>query len=106
MLQAAALRIIYGHKKSYSALLHIIEIESLRDRRSRLVDKFVLKTAANPAFEDWFPLKNFTHHDLRVEKIYHEEFARTDRLYKSPIYTYRRRLNEIDVHNLNKRGEK
>ena len=55
----------------------------------------------NEKFKDWFPKKTFVHHDLRREKIFVEKFARTNRLYKSPLYFYRRRLNEIYVHQLN-----
>ena len=78
-------------------------LESLVERRHRLVDRFILKAVKNDKITDsWFPTKSFIHHNLRREKIFEEKFARTERLYKSPLYTFRRRLNEIYVHELNK----
>ena len=61
-----------------------------------MVDKFLLKTANNPLFsERWFPKRGIIDHNLRRDDFYHEAYARTERLYNSPIYYYRRRLNEI-----------
>ena len=95
-LQSAALKIVYGWEKSYQTLLEENEIEYVSQRRQKLTDKFILKTVSNPVYrERWFPIKEFIHHDLRKEKYYQEMHAKTDRLYKSPIYYYRRRLNEI-----------
>ena len=41
------------------------------------------------------PLKETADDGLRTEKKYKESFARTERLYKSPIYSYRGRLNVL-----------
>ena len=95
-LQMAALKIIFGWKRSYSEILDENKVETMAERRQRLTDKFVVKTAKNPVYQEkWFKLKTFTHHDLRKEKFYEEKYARTDRLYNSPVYYYRRHLNEI-----------
>ena len=103
MLQSSALKIIYGQSLSYARLIEESGIDTLQDRRQKLIDKFVLKAAENPKFkEEWFTQKKFTHHDLRNERIYEEKYARTERLYRSPIYTCRRRLNEIYLHQMNK----
>ena len=103
MLQSAVLKIIYGMKKSYFQLLEESGVETLAERRQKLTDSFIVKTAQNEHFkEQWFSTREFTHHVLRTEKIYEEKFARTDRLYRSPLYMYRRRLNEIYIHRLNK----
>ena len=68
----------------------------LDERRNKLIDKFVLKTQKTPRFsEEWFPHSEQNSHDLRTEKKFKEYYERTNRLYKSPIYTYRRRLNEL-----------
>ena len=103
--QATALKIIYGWNKSYSSLLSLAGIEYVQERRQRLTDKFIIKTAANERYQEkWFPLKEFVHHDLRREKYCMEEFARTDRLYNAPIFYYRRRLNKIAQTDLNREG--
>ena len=95
-LQSSALKIIFGWKKSYGSILEENNIELISQRRQRLTDKFIIKAAKHVTYkEKWFPLKSFTHHDLRSELFYEEKFARTDRLYKAPLYYYRRRLNEI-----------
>ena len=102
-LQARTLKIIYGNKKSYRETLEESGLERLCERRLRLVDKFIVKCATSDLFKDrWFPLEHFKHADLRNELIYKEFYARTDRLYNSPLFLYRRRLNEIHQHALNK----
>ena len=85
-----------GWNQSYSDLLQNNDIEPISERRQRLTNKFTVKATKNPKYKKkWFPLKTFTHHDLRNERFYDEKFAKTDRLYISPIYYYRRILNEI-----------
>ena len=55
---------------------------------------FLEKTVKSERFgATWFPQKEFHHMDLRKEVIYDENFARTDRLYNSPKFFMRRRLN-------------
>ena len=97
-LQATAIKIIYGYSKSYLKILeqHSKKLECLHDRRERLVDKFVLKASENGRFCDrWFPKKNVPAFDLRNKMICEETFARPECLYNSPIFYYRRRLNDI-----------
>ena len=68
----------------------------MHDRRQRLTDKFIIKCAKNEKFaKKWFPKKQFVHPDLRKELIFAEKFEKTERLYFSPLYYYRRRLNQI-----------
>ena len=94
MLQATALRIIYGQKKTYSQLIDLSGVEKLSDRRERLIDRFIKKASEHPRFaDDWFPRKQRSHHDTRNGQVFLESFARTTRLYNSPIYHYRRRMN-------------
>ena len=102
-LQSSALKIIYGLKHSYRELLDLSGVETLCDRRQRLINKFILKSVKNEAItRSWFPTKEFVHHNLRKERIFEECFARAERLYRSPLYTYRLRLNEIYIHQMNK----
>ena len=94
MLHATALKIIYGQKNSYDQLIERSGLERLSDRHERLIDRFIIKARDNPRFmNDWFPKRHESQHDIRNEKKYAEFFARTTRLYKSPIYHYRRRMN-------------
>ena len=101
-LQAYALRIIYGQKLSYRELLELSGVERLDERRLRLLDAFLNKTMKNEELASrWFPRKTFTHHNLRKELIFVEKFAKNERLFNSPLYFMRRRLNEIYLTTLN-----
>ena len=55
-----------------------------------LCDKFAQRAAANPRF-GWFVER--TARSGRHGDTYQEMQARTDRLYNSPLYYFRRRLN-------------
>ena len=62
-----------------------------RARRIELCDKFARKAAANPLFARRFPLR--TARSGRHAEMYEEKQARTDRLYNSPLFYYRRCMN-------------
>ena len=67
-LQMACLKIIYGTKKSYGRILSDLEgkLTTITERRQALVDKFILKTVANPKYKDsWFPRRAIIDHNLR-----------------------------------------
>ena len=104
-LQAAAIKIIFGRKTSYRAALELSGLEHLGERRLRMIDSFIIKTADNPRFIHWFPQRVFVHPNLRKEKIYLEKHARTERLYNSHLYFYRRGMNEISLTNLNRQSQ-
>ena len=89
-LQAKALKNIYGYKDSYRTMREKAGITTHRARRVELCDKFAAKAAANPRF-DWFPLR-LGRSGCRGE-TYQEMPARTERLFNSPLYFFRRRLN-------------
>ena len=89
-LQARALKNIYGYKDSYATMREKAGITTHRARRIEMCDKFAHKAAGNPRF-DWFPVR--TGRSGRHGEPYQEFQARTDRLYNSPLYYYRRRLN-------------
>jgi hypothetical protein len=57
-------------------------LETLKERRIKACDKFAEKCLKGK-FEHWFP-KRSVRGGLRKGKIYVEEYARTDRLKKSP----------------------
>ena len=91
-LQAMALKAIYGYDHSYRSLLSLSGLSPLKVRRDERGDRFALKCLQNPRFSHWFP----RHAPTRVTRNplrYEETRARTQRLYNSPLYHLRRRLN-------------
>ena len=92
-LQAFNLKIIYGFRLSYREALSQSGLDTLWRRREKLLQKFIEKTSNIDRFRQrWFPRKTFTHMNLRKELFYEEKHARTERLYRSPLYSMRRRL--------------
>ena len=89
-LQAKALKNIYGYKDSYKTMREKAGITTHRARRVALCDNFATKAAANPRF-GWFPLRQGR--SGRHGETYQEFPARTDRLFNSPLYYFRHRLN-------------
>ena len=91
-LQAQALKAIYGYEHSYRALLEMTGLQTLQQRRNARSDKFASKCLASSRFRRWFEPSDAprsTRHTLR----YKESHARTKRLYNSPLFFMRRRLN-------------
>ena len=91
-LQAQALKAIYGYEHSYRSLLELTGLKTLQARRDYRCDKFAQKCLQSPKFRKWFPL-NPVNRPTRNPLPYEEKFARTKRLYNSPLYHMRRRLN-------------
>ena len=91
-IQKKCLRSIYGYGTKYEDLLDLANLETLEERRTKAVTKFAQKALKNEQFSHWFPLN--TNRSGRHGKIYEEKFAKSDRLYRSPLYTMRRILNE------------
>ena len=52
MLQSSALKIIYGQALSYSKLIERSGVDTLEERRQKLIDKFIGKAAVNPKFQE------------------------------------------------------
>ena len=93
-LQTQALKCIYGPYNSARKLRQAAGIATLRSRRIHLCDKFVKKALSNPRFQHWFPLRTGrTSLRNKQPEVYKEEKARCDRLYNSPLFFFRRRLN-------------
>ena len=95
-LQRRALRIIYGFDKSHEELLVLTGLETLEERRVHACYSFASKMASSPKFQEWFPRTDTdaAGPNLRTKKLFVEEFARTDRLYHSPLFYMRRILNQ------------
>ena len=87
-VQKQCLKIMYGYHKSYDELLEISGLEMLENRRKKLFEKFAEKMSENKNYSDFFPLNNCQRVN-RCTKIYKENHAKTDRLYRSPVsYTH------------------
>ena len=91
-LQANALKAIYGYQFSYRSLLERSGLDKLQVRRDKKSDNFARKCLANPKFSGWFP-RNRPARETRSPLPFVEFRARTSRLYNSPMYHMRRRLN-------------
>ena len=91
-VQKKCLKAIYGFDLTYEELLEKAELETLEVRRKKAIMKFAEKTSRNPQFAHWFP-RNENRTSKRAGKLYEEMYAKSDRLYFSPLYTMRRMLN-------------
>ena len=94
-IQKRCLRCMYRYDKTYSQLLEESKLETLRVRRAKAITKFARNSLSNPVYTGWFPA-NCNRKSNRMSKKFEERFARTNRLYNSPIYAYRRNLNETE----------
>ena len=93
-LQNHALKCIYGPRLSGRRMREMAELPTLRDRRIEACDKFAAKCVDCPRFGHWFPRKEVRRSTRKTTgQEFLEEFARCDRLYYSPIFYMRRRLN-------------
>lgn len=94
--QCRALKLIYGFDKSTDQVLTLSGLEPLSLRRRKAVDRFALKLVENPRFQHLFPLRPPGQCRSRQSHKYLEYHARTERLYNSPIFYMRRRLNALE----------
>ena len=92
-IQKRASKIIFGWNADYDELVKSGRIETLQARRDKLTLNFARKASKDERFKHWFPERNMNGVELRNVKKYKETFARTDRLWKSPIFHMRRLLN-------------
>ena len=76
---------MYGYDKSYV---------ELKDRREAALARFTKNALHNPIYSHWFKENQNPRQSQRNPKKFEEKFARTNRLYNSPLYTARRNLNE------------
>ena len=87
---------IFGFQYSHRVLLELSGIETLRDRRIKATLKFATKAATSERFKHWFPVRRTATRTKKSEE-YVEMRARTDRRRNSPLFHYRRALNEHRV---------
>ena len=88
------MRVIFGFEKTYEELLQLSGIGTLEERRKNAFIKLARSMSESERYRDWFPRNARNVHNLRDPKTFIETFARTDRLYNSPLYSMRRVLNE------------
>ena len=92
-LQTRALKIVYGRDE----LLKKADLVTLEERRVILTDKFATALQQNPRFAYLFPLRPQQQLRARNAKPFLEEKASSARLYNSPLYYWRRRLNQMSI---------
>ena len=93
-LQRKVLRIIYGFENDYNVLLNLSGNVTLKERRESAVLKFARSLVSSDRFCHLFQESLPGEYNTRNKKRYIEEYARTSRLFNSPIFHYRRILNE------------
>ena len=94
--QVRALKIVFGFDKSSSQVLTMSGLVPLSERRSKAVDRFALKLVESDRFQHLFPRLPEGRGRSRLSLKYLESHARTQRLYNSPIFYMRRRLNALE----------
>ena len=92
-MQSQALKCIYGPRISAAKMRSLSGLTTLRARRIEQSDKFAEKSAKSPRFQHWFPKRDGRPTRSGTADSYLETYARCDRLYNSPIFYMRRRLN-------------
>ena len=105
MQQSRALKIIFGFHISSGQALVQSGLELLADRREAAVDRFAAKLVVDPRFSHMFPLRPEEQRRARSSHKYLEMQSKTNRLYNSPFYYMRRRLNAIKPEKLVQRPE-
>ena len=90
--QVGALRAIFGYGLLARKLRQKAGVETLRQKRIDLTDKFARKAANSLRFGKWFP-RNEGGRVVRHRDEFKEFHAKTDRLKNSPLFYMRRRLN-------------
>ena len=90
--QVGALRAVFGYGLSARKLRQVAQVETLRQRRILLTDKFARNALASDRFKHWFP-RNMEGWSVRNREEFKEFFAKTDRLKNSPLFYMQRRLN-------------
>lgn len=90
--QVGALRCIFGYGISGRKMRQKSKVQTLRERRVMLTDRFARKCITSRRFRHWFPLEK-GRRSGRSGEIYKEFFAKCERLKNSPLYYMRRRLN-------------
>ena len=92
-VEKMSLRAIFGFQHDYDDLLDIAAVTTVRSRLESATVKFA-ESLPGSKFAHWIPEVPPRLHDLRNPRRYQEFRANTERLRNSPLFTYRRILNE------------
>ena len=98
-LHRFALRVCYGFEGDIRRVMSEKGIERLEDRRRRRFDTFITRTANNPRFAHWFPIRPGSGFGLRRRREVEEIRSRTERRHRGPMAAIRRRANELGLFN-------
>ena len=73
------LKTTFGHSTTpYAEAIEKSGLSTLQERRLDLFDKFAVKLANNPEYENWLPKTTFTGCNLRRELVFLEKYSATD----------------------------
>ena len=90
-----ALRLISSSNDSYMTKLKGLNIETLKDRRNKLSEKFAEKCVKNETNKQMFEINKKTHTmKLRTNDKYKTKNVKTVRMQKSAIINMRKHLNK------------
>ena len=92
-VQKTALSVIF-YQKSYTKKLEMANLDRLGARRDGICQKFAIKTAKNPKFENWFKHKQNPKNTRQKNQKYDDPKFRCERFRNSPIPFLTRLLNK------------
>ena len=85
-IQKIALHIILGEQyKSYSSALKTLSMDTLRNRRIKLCQKFAKKSSKDSKFSKWFKINEKQKPTRNKKMKYCQVYCRTNRYEKSPL---------------------
>ena len=95
-VQKVALKIILKEQyKNYNNAMNVLELETLKERRTNLCLSFATKCLSNPKMKQMFPPNNRTHKmDPRSYEHFQVMHANTERMKCSPIIYMQNLLND------------
>ena len=101
-VQKVSVKLILGKYESYTEALKILKIETLKERRQELCDRFAENCAKNPRTSHMFKRNTKSHNmNLRNSEKYQIINARTVRLKKSAIPSMSEHLNKKHIESKN-----
>lgn len=93
-----AIRVCFGSNEPVRDLMQRHGLETLKERRERRCDRFIVKAATNPLFQArWFQRRPASGHNLRRRREIAEPRATTMRRFNSPLAFIQRRANQLGV---------
>ena len=93
-LQNQALKCVCGPQPSAREMRERAQLPTVRQRREEMCLKFARKLSEHPLFEEFFPKKTARASRRGNPETFLEKKARCDRMHNSPLFYYRRILND------------